>query len=159
MANYTKHTILFALLLTTFCSCARKTYQSVTQTADTLLHTQADSTIHRDTIHTQSHQATTDSLIHREQTILLLDSTGKVLLRAIYQDHTHTHVTHTTQSATTHTTTATTQAQKAQQTKATATTATTQQHHLTTPLRTPLLTALFLLIALSILFAIIHRQK
>ena len=155
---------LLLTALTALTSCSRKTYQSVSRTTDTLTLTHTDTLAHTDTIHTQTNQslpAHTDSTTHREQTILLLDSTGKVILQAIYRDHTQTHINHhtialaTAHTTTAHTTTAhTTQAQ-------TQSIATTQQtkHNTPQPLRPLLLTALFLLIALTLLIVIIRRLK
>lgn len=86
MANYIKSILLFLLLLTAFSGCARRTYQSVEKTADTLIISRTDSVIVHDTITTISQIETTDSIVERVQTIVVVDSTGKVLSKVVYRD-------------------------------------------------------------------------
>lgn len=86
MANYIKHILLFLLLLMAFSGCARKTYQSVEKTADTLIISRTDSVIVHDTITTISQIETIDSIVERVQTIVIVDSAGKVLSKVVYRD-------------------------------------------------------------------------
>lgn len=86
MANYIKSILLFLLLLTAFSGCARRTYQSVEKTADTLIITRTDSVIVHDTITTISQIETTDSIVERVQTIVVVDSAGKVISKVVYRD-------------------------------------------------------------------------
>ena len=72
------------------CGCARRTYQSVERTAsvvhDTMVVIKTDSVWVHDTITTISKMETTDSVVDRVQTILVVDSTGKVLSKSVYRD-------------------------------------------------------------------------
>ena len=72
------------------CGCARRTYQSVERTAsvvhDTLVVTRTDSVLVHDTLVVVSKMEIADSVVDRVQTIIMVDSTGKVLSKSVYRD-------------------------------------------------------------------------
>ena len=82
--------ILLVVVLTAFCGCARRTYQSVERTAsvvhDTLMITKTDSVLVHDTLVVVSKMEIADSVVDRVQTIIIVDSTGKVLSKSVYRD-------------------------------------------------------------------------
>lgn len=82
--------ILLVVVLTAFCGCARRTYQSVERTAsvvhDTLMITKTDSVLVHDTLVVVSKMEIADSVVDRTETIIVVDSTGKVLSKSVYRD-------------------------------------------------------------------------
>ncbi len=84
------HFIVLLLLCVTICSCARRTFQSVERTAsvvrDTMVITKTDSVYVHDTLVVVSKSEMTDSVVDRVQTIIVVDSTGKVISKSVYRD-------------------------------------------------------------------------
>ena len=82
--------ILLVVVLTAFFGCARKAYQSVERTAsvvrDTMVVTKTDSVLVHDTLVVVSKMEIADSVVDRTETIIVVDSTGKVLSKSVYRD-------------------------------------------------------------------------
>ena len=67
-------------------SCARKTIQSVERSTDSVIIVKTDSVIIRDTIVADSKMETTDSVVDRMNTYVVVDTTGKVIYKYVYRD-------------------------------------------------------------------------
>lgn len=65
-------------------SCARKTIQSVERSTDSVVIVKTDSVIVRDTIVANS--KTTNSVVDRMNTYVVVDTTGKVIYKYVYRD-------------------------------------------------------------------------
>lgn len=86
-----KHYIMLLLaVVLMLCGCSHRTYQSAEKTfsvsRDTFVLTRTDSVIVHDTITTISQIETTDSIVESVQTIVVVDSAGKVLSKVVYRD-------------------------------------------------------------------------
>lgn len=67
-------------------SCARKTIQSVERSTDSVVIFKTDSVIVRDTIVAISKMETTDSIVDKMNTYVVVDTTGKVIYKYVYRD-------------------------------------------------------------------------
>ncbi len=90
MAHWYNRILLLLLLCTAICGCARRTYQSMERTAsvvhDTMVVTKTDSVWMHDTLMTISKTEIVDSIVDRVQTIIVVDSAGKVISKSVYRD-------------------------------------------------------------------------
>ena len=90
MGSYINRILLLLLLCMSICGCARKAYQSVERTAsvvhDTMVVTKTDSVLVHDTLVVVSKMEIADSVVDRTETIIVVDSTGKVLSKSVYRD-------------------------------------------------------------------------